>query len=114
MHGAFAVGSVTSTTTTPPSTKQPPAALTRLAGGVGPGARLSLRPTSGLSAGKFKLTVSDTSSSDAFRLSGPGITRSTGVKFTGTTTWTLSLGAGTYTFSSVKHPKSKHTFRVAS
>lgn len=115
MHGAFTVGSVTGTTTTSnPAPKPPPAAATKLAGAIGPGAKLSLRPTSGLVAGTFKLAVTDTSSSDGFRLSGPGITRSTGVRFTGTTTWTLSLKAGTYTYASLEHPKSKHTFRIAS
>lgn len=117
MHGAFTVGSVTpttTTTTTTPPPKAPPPAATKLAAAVGPGAKLSLRPTSGLAAGKFTLTVSDRSSTDGFRLTGPGLARSTGVKFTGTTTWTLLLKAGTYTYASVKHPRSRHTFRVSS
>jgi hypothetical protein len=113
MRGSFTVGSVTSTTTTTPAPTPSPAA-TKLNGAIGPGARLSLRPTSGLSAGKFKLTVSDRSAVDGFKLSGPGISRATGVKFTGTTTWTLSLKAGNYTYVSVKHPKAKRTFRVSS
>ena len=116
MHGSFTVGSVTSTTTTTttPPPKPPPPPATKLAAVVGPGAKLSLRPTSGLSAGKFKLTVADRSSTDGFRLTGPGLARSTGVKFRGATTWTLLLKAGTYTYASVKHPRSKHTFRVSS
>jgi plastocyanin len=111
MKGSFAVGTATlPTTTTPPP---PPAQSTKLTAGIGPGTKLSLRPTSGLSAGKFKLTVSDRTATDGFRLSGPGLSRATGVKFTGTATWTVALKAGTYAFSSVRHPKVRHTFRIS-
>jgi plastocyanin len=114
MKGSFAVGTATlptktTTTTTPP----PPTPATKLSAGIGPGTKLSLRPTSGLSAGKFKVTVSDRTATDGFRLSGPGLSRATGVKFKGTTTWTVALNAGTYAFSSVRHPKVRHTFRIS-
>jgi plastocyanin len=113
MHGSFTVGSVTSTTTT--TSRPPPSpASTKLTGAVGPGTKLSLKPTSGLSAGKARLTISDASATDGFRLRGPGVTRSTGVAFKGTVTWTVQLKAGTYTYSSVKHPTRKHSFRVSS
>lgn len=112
MKGSFTVGTATSTTTT--TATPPPASATKLSGAVGPGATLSLRPTSGLSAGKAKLTISDASAADGFRLSGPGVTRSTGVAFKGKVTWTVTLKAGTYTYSSVKHPTRKHSFRVSS
>lgn len=111
MKGSFTVGSVTSTTTT--TAAPPPSPATKLAGAIGPGAKLSLKPTSGLSAGKAKLTIADASSTDGFKLSGPGVTRSTGVAFKGKVTWTVTLKAGTYTYSSVKHPTRKHSFRVA-
>ena len=114
MKGSFTVGSVQSTTTTTTSTPPPPAPATKLAGAIGPGAKLSLKPTGGLSAGKAKLTISDASATDGFKLSGPGVTRSTGVAFKGKVTWTVSLKAGTYTYSSVKHPTRKHSFRVSS
>lgn len=114
MKGSFTVGSVQSTTTTTTSTPLPPAPATKLAGAIGPGAKLSLKPTGGLSAGKAKLTISDASATDGFKLSGPGVTRSTGVAFKGKVTWTVSLKAGTYTYSSVKHPTRKHSFRVSS
>ena len=110
MKGSFTVGNVTSTTTT---STPPPAPATKLAGAIGPGTKLSLGPTSGLSAGKAKLTISDASSTDGFRLSGPGVTRSTGVAFKGKVTWSVTLKAGTYTYSSVKHPTRKRTFRVS-
>ena len=111
MKGSFTVGSVTSTTTT---TATPPPAATTLAGAIGPGTRLSLKGTSGLSAGKAKLTIADASSTDGFKLIGPGVSRSTGVAFKGRVTWTVTFRAGTYTYSSVKHPTRKHSFRVAS
>ena len=112
MKGSFTVGSVASTTTTtaPPT----PVPATKLTGAVGPGAKVSLKPTSGLSAGKAKLTISDASATDGFKLSGPGVTRSTGVAFRGKVTWTVTLKAGTYTYSSVTHPSRKHSFRIAS
>lgn len=113
MKGSFTVGTATSTTTTTTSTP-PPAPATKLSGAVGPGTKLSLRPTTGLSAGKAKLTISDLSSSDGFKLSGPGVIRATGVAFTGKVTWTVTLKAGSYTYSSVKHPTRKHSFRVGS
>jgi hypothetical protein len=112
MKGSFTVGSVTSGTTTTTSTPPPPA--TKLSGAVGPGTKLSLAPTSGLSAGKATLTIADVSAADGFKLSGPGITRTTGVAFKGKVTWSVTLKAGTYTYSSVKHPTRKHSFRVAS
>jgi len=115
MKGSFTVGSVQSTTTTTTtSTPPPPPTATKLTGAVGPGAKLSLKPTSGLAAGKAKFTISDASASDGFKLSGPGVTRSTGVAFKGKVTWTVTLKAGSYTYSSVKHPTRKHTFRVSS
>jgi hypothetical protein len=111
MKGSFTVGSVTSTTTT--TSTPPPAPATKLSGAIGPGAKLSLKPTSGLSAGKAKLTISDASTTDGFKLSGPGVKKSTGVTFKGKVTWTVTLKAGTYTYSSVRHPTRKHSFRVS-
>jgi hypothetical protein len=115
MKGAFTVGSVQSTattTTTSPPPLPPPA--TKLTGALGPGTKLSLKPTGGLSAGKAKLTITDASATDGFRISGPGITRSTGVAFKGKVTWTVVFKAGTYTYASLKHPTRKHSFRVSS
>lgn len=113
MKGSFTVGSVQSTTTTTTSTPPPPAPAAKLSGAVGPGAKLSLKPTSGLSAGKAKLTITDASATDGFKLSGPGVSKSTGVAFKGKVTWTVTLKTGTYTYASVKHPTRKHSFRVS-
>ena len=113
MHGQFTVGTVT----TPPPTTTPkptPAPATALAGSIGPGAKIRLAPSSGLSAGKFRIKVSDRSASDGFRLAGLGVTRSTSAKFKGSVTWVLTLKAGKYTFGSLRNPKLRRTFTVSS
>jgi hypothetical protein len=48
MKGKFTVGAVT---TPPPPTPTP---ATAVAASIGPGAKISLKPSSGLSAGKFR------------------------------------------------------------
>jgi plastocyanin len=107
MKGKFTVGTVT-TTTTP----TPPPAATKLAASIGPGSASSLRPLAGLSAGRFAITVSDRSSSDGFRLSGPGVAKATGTAFRGRVTWRIRLAAGRYGFGSALHPKLRHSFTV--
>jgi hypothetical protein len=108
MKGKFTVGAVT---TPPPPTPTP---ATVLAASIGPGAKTSLKPSSGLSAGTFRIKVSDRSATDGFRLAGPGITRSTGVKFKGAVTWTVTLKAGEYAFGSLRNPKLRRTFTISS
>jgi len=111
MRGTFAVGTATLPTTT--TSAPPPAPLAKLSAGIGPGSKLTLKGASGLAAGKAKLTVTDRTKTDGFRLSGPGLSRSTGVAFTGTTTWTITLKHGTYSYGSVKHPTLRRTLRVS-
>jgi hypothetical protein len=53
-------------------------------------------------AGTYTLTVVDSSKTQAFRLVGPGVSRTTGKKFTGRATWTVTLAAGTYRFGAAK------------
>jgi hypothetical protein len=108
MKGKFTVGAVT---TPPPPTPTP---ATPLAASIGPGAKISLKPSSGLSAGKFRIKVSDRSATDGFRLAGPGVTRSTSAKFKGSVTWPVNLKAGKYTFGSLRNPKLRRTFTVSS
>jgi len=109
MRGQFTVGSVT---TPPPTTTPPPA--TALAGSIGPGAKIRLAPSSGLSAGKFRIKVSDRSATDGFRLAGAGVTRSTSAKFKGSITWAVTLKAGKYAFGSLRNPKLRRTFTISS
>jgi len=51
-------------------------------------------------AGRYRVTVRDTSKTRNFHLVGPGVNRHTTKAFSGTVTWTLDLGAGTYRFGS--------------
>jgi hypothetical protein len=108
MKGKFTVGTVPTPTTPAP----PPPAPTKLAASIGPGSSSSLRPLAGLSAGTFAIAVSDRSSADGFRLSGPGVSKATGTAFRGTVTWRVTLAAGRYSFGSALHPKLRYTFTV--
>jgi hypothetical protein len=110
MHGQFTVGTVT---TPPPTTTPTPAPPTTLAGSIGPGAKISLKSTGGLSAGKFRIKVSDRSATDGFRLAGPGIARATTPRFRGSVTWTVTLKPGKYTYGSVRNPKLRHSFTIS-
>jgi len=98
MHGSFTVGTVAPPTQT-------------LAGGVGPGKKITLARHA--KAGKAILTIRDRSAKDNFHLTGPGVNKKTGVKFTGTVKWTVTLKAGTYTFRSDAHKTLKGTLKVS-
>ncbi len=112
MKGTFTVGAPTTTppAPTPTPTPTPKPAATKLLGSVGPGAKISLRSPDGsalssLATGAFTIVVSDRSAKDNFHLTGPGISKATGVAFKGTTTWKVSLKSGKYVFKSDKHAK---------
>ncbi|MDX6466039.1 MAG: hypothetical protein QOI27_1079 [Gaiellaceae bacterium] len=120
MHGSFTVGAVTATTTTVTTTTvtttpapAPVPAATRLAATIGPGAAASLRPRSGLSAGRYAITVKDSTAADGFRLSGPGVSKATSAAFRGTVTWTVRLTAGRYTWGSALHGPKRHVLTVS-
>jgi plastocyanin len=106
MRGSFTVGTVA---TPPPVT---PPARTKASASIA-GAASSFRPSSGLSAGAFAIVVVDRSASDGFRLSGPGVSKSTGAKFRGKVTWKVTLAAGRYSYGSALHPKRRHAFTVS-
>jgi plastocyanin len=99
MRGSFTVGNVTT-----------PAVTQKVAGSVGPGKKISLARTA--KAGKAILTIRDRTNKDNFHLSGPGVNKKTGVAFTGTVKWTVTLRAGTYTFRSDAHRTLKGTLKV--
>lgn len=113
MHGSFTVGSVTTSPPTTTPVPPVPAPATKLAASIGPGATFSLRPASGLSAGTYKITVSDRSASDGFRLAGSGVTRATGVKFKGSVTWAVTLKAGKYSFGSLRNAKHRRLVTIS-
>ena len=107
LKGRFAVG--TATLPTPKPKPKPKPAAKKLAGSVGPGARIALRTASGaratsLKAGRYVLTVRDRSKADDFRLRGKGVNVATGVAFTGKKTWKLRLSKGVYRYFSDRHP----------
>jgi hypothetical protein len=117
MKGAFGVGNAppptTTTTTKPPA---PPAG--KLVGTVGPGSSISLKKSSGaaaktLPAKKYTVSVRDLSKTQNFHLIGLGVNRSTGVRFTGRASWTITLRKGTYRFQSDANKARLHgSFRV--
>jgi plastocyanin len=76
---------------------------TRLIAIVGPDYNISLTHENGtrvtrLDPGTYEITVHDRSDIHNFALRGPGVNRSTGIDFTGTVTWTVTLQQGTYTY----------------
>ncbi|HZT91296.1 MAG TPA: hypothetical protein VFA05_04575 [Gaiellaceae bacterium] len=91
---------------------------TTLHASVGPGYTISLTTDSGtpvknLQPGSYTITVDDRSSIHDFHLKGPGVDEATDVQGTGTTTWTVTLANGTYTFQCDAHPTTmKGTFTV--
>ena len=113
MHGSFTVGAVTAPTTTTTPVPVPAQRATPLAASVGPGTAASLRPSAGLSAGRYAITVNDRTASDGFRLSGPGIAKATGVSFRGKVTWKVRLSAGRYTYGSALHAGRRHVITVS-
>lgn len=78
------------------------AATPTLNGTVGPGFTITLKKGStkvgNLKAGKYKFVIADKSSIHNFHLKGPGVDKKTSVGGTGTTTWTVTLKKGKYTF----------------
>jgi len=75
----------------------------RLHGVVGPGFTISLgfdadQPVINLSPGTYTLTVDDLSNIHDFHLFGPGVDMATTVPELGTSTWTVALQPGKYTF----------------
>ena len=111
MKGTFTVGTVPTPTPAPAPTPTPTPAPgpTKLRGSVGPGQTIALGTSDGtrlsrLHAGAFTIVVRDRSAVDNFHLTGPGVSRRTGVRFRGTVTWKLRLKAGRYVFKSDRHP----------
>ena len=65
-----------------------------------------------LKAGQYTFVVTDSSKTQNFVLTGPGVKKSTTRAGTGRSTWTLTLKKGTYTFSSSARPALKKSFKV--
>jgi len=101
--------SATTTTTAPPPPPKP--TVEKLSGSVGPKAKIAL--TRSAKAGKAQITVRDMSKKDNFHLSGPGVNKKTGVAWTGTAKWTVTLKKGMYTFRSDAHASLHGTLRAS-
>ena len=104
--------------TLPNLTRLVPASVTggkTLQGTVGNGfitLRLDGKPVRTLPRGRYTFVVTDTSATRNFKLLGPGVSKSTSVKGTGRSTWTVTLKKGKYTFSSGGRPVLKRTLVV--
>jgi plastocyanin len=103
MKASFTVGAVT----TPP----PPAP--KLSGSL-VASKAVLNGIAGLSPGKAAVTIADKSKTDGFVLKGPGVSKETGVAFTGKASWTVTMKAGKYVYGSLKHPARRASFLVSS
>jgi plastocyanin len=83
---------------------------------VGPGFSISLTDASGgavthLDTGTYTIAVDDESDIHNFDLFGPGVQKATDIAGTGTTTWTVTLTDGVYTFQCDAHVQTmKGTF----
>jgi plastocyanin len=79
-----------------------PQNTTQLTGTVGPGFTITLKShtkaVNTLAPAKYRFVINDRSDLHNFHLIGPGVNKKTTVAFTGTTRWTLTLRAGTYTY----------------
>lgn len=108
MRGTFTVGAAAPP---PPASK-----AVRLTGSVGPGAKIDLRRgakrVTSLAAGRYLFVVSDRSALDNFHLTGPGVSRKTGVAAKGTVRWTLRLKSGAHMYRSDAHTKLRRGFVV--
>ena len=75
---------------------------TQLTGTVGPGFTITLKngtkAVKTLAPAKYTFVINDKSDIHNFHLTGPGVNKKTTVAFIGTTRWTLTLRAGTYTY----------------
>jgi hypothetical protein len=61
-----------------------------------------------------KFVLSDQSSFHNFHLLGPGVSKKTGIDFTGSRTWKVTLSVGTYKFRCDAHPtKMRGSFNVS-
>lgn len=74
--------------------------------------RLDGRTIKTLKAGRYTFVVTDQSTTRAFKLTGPGVKKSTSVRGTGRSTWTVRLKRGTYFFSATGKPLLKQKLRV--
>jgi plastocyanin len=105
MKGTFTVGAITAPPPAPAPSQKLSASLV--------GSKAVLHGVAGLSQGKVAVTIADKSKTDGFVLKGPGVSKATGVGFTGKAAWTVILKAGKYVYGSLKHPARRLSFHVS-
>ena len=108
MKGTFGVGNVPQ----PP----PPPAVRRLSASVS-ATTISVKTSSGakarvVAAGSYRIAVRDTTKTQNFHLTGPGVNRKTAVAGTSRATWNVRLRAGKYTYRSDRKRRLSGTFTV--
>jgi hypothetical protein len=109
MKGSFTVGAVA----TPAPAPAPAPHLLKLAASFTSGTSFKLGPLGSATPGKTLVTVTDKSVKDGFRLTGPGVSKTTSAGYRGTVKWTVALRAGTYRYGSAKNPKQRKSFVVS-
>jgi plastocyanin len=108
MAGSFNVGTPPQRPTPQP---RPAAQAGRLSASVGPGFTISLRtaggrPVRNAEAGPYSVVVRDRGRIHNFHLTGPGVNRKTGIRFTGSVTWRVTFRRGaTYRFICDPHAR---------
>lgn len=99
MVGSFGVG--------PPP--PPPPTPVKLTASVKAGGKVTLRrgaaQVTALKAGRYAITVADTSAKENFHLVGPGVNWKTGVAFKGSKHLAVALRKGLYHYRSDAHPR---------
>jgi cupredoxin-like protein len=88
-----------------------------LVGTDGPGFTITLtkagKKVTSLPAGTYTIKVQDKSSIHNFHLAGPGVNKKTTIGGVSTTTWTVTLKKGTYTYVCDPHKTIMHgSFKV--
>src|SRR5947209_6614638 len=73
-----------------------------LSGSVGADATISMSASS-VTAGNYTINVSDSATMHNFHFFGPGVDKKTSIVGTGSTSWSVTLQAGTYTFQCDAH-----------
>jgi|tagenome__1003787_1003787.scaffolds.fasta_scaffold20607124_1 hypothetical protein len=90
------------------SAARPASTATQLDAKVGPGFSITLTQNgtkvTNLPAGDYTITVDDEATEHDFHLAGPGVDKATDIEGTGTTTWNVTVGDGSYSYFCDAHP----------
>jgi hypothetical protein len=101
MNGSFLVTDTPEAPPPPPPPPPPP--VRKLAASVSAAGSVHLSRSS-VPAGRVRVTVTDRSRTANFHLAGEGVNKRTGMKFRGSTSWSLRLAAGTYRYGTDGRP----------